>query len=67
MARNTETSAKWDSHTVEPGIWREIENNMKYEKYTLCDLYFGRKTEKRGKCVTITVYPGVWRETLKNV
>ena len=49
MARNTEKSAKWDSHTVEPGIWREIENNMKYEKYTLCDLYFGEKTEKHGK------------------
>jgi hypothetical protein len=49
MARNTLKSAKWESHTVGHGIWREIVNNVKYEKYTLCDLYFGEKTEKHGK------------------
>ena len=30
-------------HSVEPEIWREIVKNVKYEKYTRCDLDFGEK------------------------
>ena len=38
-----------NTHTIGTGIWRETLKNMKYEKFTLCDLDFGEKTEKRGK------------------
>ena len=42
-----ENSKTWkiDTHTVEPGIWRDMKN----DKCTLQDLAYGEKTEKRGK------------------
>ena len=43
MARNTEKRAKWETHSVGSGIWLETVKNVKYKKYTLCDLDLARK------------------------
>ena len=34
MARNTEKSAKCETHTLGPGIWQGTVKNVKNEKYT---------------------------------
>ena len=40
MARNTEICARWETHTVGPGIWRERVKNMENETQTLYDLEY---------------------------
>ena len=43
-----ENSKTWkiDTHTVEPGIWRETVKNMKNQKYTLYDIDYGSKNDQ---------------------
>ena len=38
-----------ETHTVGPGKWQEKVKDVKYEKYTLLYLDFGKKTKLRGK------------------
>ena len=35
IARNTEKPGKLETHTVEPGIWRDMLKNIENEKHTL--------------------------------
>ena len=37
------------THIVGHGIWRTSVKNVKYKKYTLQDLEYGKKTDKQRK------------------
>ena len=67
MGRNNENHWKWETHTVEHGMWQESLKTWNKRNTHWRTWYTARNDEKHGKLETHTVEHSIRRETLQNM